>query len=222
MHAPSEMVAAGFADMMAKFTSLADWKFGALMGNEPFCPLVESMTKEALEMCIVHQKTIARRNETGITALMEALIVSGLAMLVFGQSHPASGGEHHISHYWEMELLREKRPQVLHGAKVGVSTPLLSQLYKEEMHSVLLDPAEVKNPIIRKKMKEHKQEITSILNNIPQSTYIEELIEKTGGKSSTDQLGIDDEWVINSLTEAHKIRDRYTILRFLNEELEYR
>ncbi len=60
---------------------------------------------------------------------MNALIQSGLAMLMFGQSHPASGGEHHLSHYWEMEFLQKNRRQVLHGAKVGVSTILLTTLY---------------------------------------------------------------------------------------------
>ncbi|MBS4204870.1 sn-glycerol-1-phosphate dehydrogenase [Lederbergia citrea] len=219
--APPEMVAAGFGDMIAKFTSLADWKFGALMADEPYCELVESMTKEALEKCIVNKDNIARRNETGITALIEALIVSGLAMLVFGQSHPASGGEHHLSHYWEMEFLRERRPQVLHGAKVGVSTPLLAQLYKEEMQAILLDPSQVKDAFMRKRIKDNQQEIKAILNKIPESAYFEKLIEKTGGESSTTELGIHDSLVTDSMLEAHKLRDRFTMLRFLNEELEY-
>ena len=34
---------------------------------------------------------------------------------------PASGGEHHISHCWELKLLREGRPAILHGAKVGIA-----------------------------------------------------------------------------------------------------
>src|SRR5690606_41679685 len=41
--APTEMIAAGFEDMIAKFTSLADWKFVVLLNNEPYCPLVESL-----------------------------------------------------------------------------------------------------------------------------------------------------------------------------------
>jgi glycerol-1-phosphate dehydrogenase [NAD(P)+] len=50
-------------------------------------------------------------------------------MLDFGQSRPASGAEHHYSHFWEMKLLHEGRPAVLHGAKVGVATVLVAELY---------------------------------------------------------------------------------------------
>ena len=41
-------------------------------------------------------------------------------MLDFGETRPASGYEHHVSHFWEMKLLREGRHSVFHGAKVGV------------------------------------------------------------------------------------------------------
>jgi glycerol-1-phosphate dehydrogenase [NAD(P)+] len=60
---------------------------------------------------------------------MDALLESGYCMLDFGSSRPASGAEHHYSHYWEMKLLREGRPAILHGAKVGVATVLVAGLY---------------------------------------------------------------------------------------------
>ncbi|MBS4208270.1 sn-glycerol-1-phosphate dehydrogenase [Bacillus sp. FJAT-50079] len=221
MNAPANMIAAGFGDMMAKFTSLADWKFGEMMADEPYCPLVESLTKEALETCITNRDHIARKNEAGVTALIDALIVSGLAMLIFGQSHPASGGEHHLSHYWEMEFLRERRPQILHGAKVGVATSLLARLYKEEMQTILLDRSQVKDPFLRKRIKDHQHEIQAIINNIPETAYFEKVMEKVGGKSSTFELGIHDSLVTDSMLEAHKLRERFTMLHFLNEELMY-
>lgn len=69
--------------------------------------------------CIEHTEDIAMKTETGIRVLMESLLVSGLVMLALDHSRPASGGEHHISHWIEMELMEKKRPQILHGAKVG-------------------------------------------------------------------------------------------------------
>ena len=153
--------------MVAKFTSLADWKFSSLMGGELYCPVVAKLTKEALEACLTHHRSIAVRNEEGVTVLIEALILSGLAMLIFGHSHPASGGEHYFFHYWEMEFLIEKRPQILHGAKVGVSTALISQLYKEEVHALLLDSTEIKNNKVRKLLEDNKTKILGILNEIP-------------------------------------------------------
>ncbi len=100
------MVAAGFGDMLGKYTSLFDWKFGSLTAGEPYSQTAADITRNALQMCVDHAESIAKRDEDGIRLLISALIESGLAMLLFGQSHPASGAEHHLSHYWEMEYIR--------------------------------------------------------------------------------------------------------------------
>ena len=62
---------------------------------------------------------------------MDALIESGFCILDFGNSRPASGIEHHYSHVWEMKLLQEGRPAILHGAKVGYATILTAQMYEQ-------------------------------------------------------------------------------------------
>ncbi len=61
--------------------------------------------------------------------LFNGLIESGFCMLDFGETRPASGYEHHISHFWEMKLLREGRHAVLHGAKVGIAVRISAQRY---------------------------------------------------------------------------------------------
>jgi len=60
--------------------------------------------------------------EENIRMMLEALIESGLCMVEMGNSLPASGTEHHFSHFWEMRMLIEDRPPALHGAKVGIGT----------------------------------------------------------------------------------------------------
>ncbi|EES73796.1 putative sn-glycerol-1-phosphate dehydrogenase, partial [Paenibacillus sp. oral taxon 786 str. D14] len=121
MAAPQRLVAAGFGDMLGKYTSLFDWKFSRLTAGEPYDEQAAAITERALRSCVSHAEAIGARTEEGIRALMTALIESGIAMLLFGQSHPASGAEHHLSHYWEMEYLRQGRRALLHGAKVGVA-----------------------------------------------------------------------------------------------------
>jgi glycerol-1-phosphate dehydrogenase [NAD(P)+] len=55
--------------------------------------------------------------------LMETLLVSGFSMAMAGTSAPASGAEHLISHYWDMEEHSNDRPvRGLHGTQVGVGT----------------------------------------------------------------------------------------------------
>jgi glycerol-1-phosphate dehydrogenase [NAD(P)+] len=129
MGAPAPMVASGFGDMLGKYTSLFDWKFGSLVAGEPYSLLVAQITSDALKRCIDHQDSIAKRDKEGIRTLIEALIESGIAMMIFGQSHSASGSEHHLSHYWEMEYIRIGKRQLLHGAKVGVACAEISSLY---------------------------------------------------------------------------------------------
>jgi glycerol-1-phosphate dehydrogenase [NAD(P)+] len=128
-NAPQVMLAAGFGDMLGKFTSLADWELGRLIHHEYYCPLAAEMTRAGLQLCIDNIEGIRDRSEAGVRSLMIGLVLSGISMLLIGNSRPASGGEHHLSHYWEMRFIQEDRTALLHGAKVGVSCLLMSSLY---------------------------------------------------------------------------------------------
>lgn len=129
--APREMIAAGFGDMLGKYTSLADWRLGQLLTGEHYCPVCADITKQALEACIAHVEDIAAVRPEGIRVLTEALILSGISILLLGNSRPASGAEHHLSHFWEMRFLQEGRKALLHGAKVGAATVAISGLYQK-------------------------------------------------------------------------------------------
>ncbi|SEB94843.1 sn-glycerol-1-phosphate dehydrogenase [Paenibacillus sp. GP183] len=128
--APQAMAAAGFGDMLGKHTSLADWALGRLLLGEHYCELCARLTREAVELCTANLQEIAQRSELGMRKLMEGLILSGLSMLIVGHSRPASGAEHHLSHYWEMVLLQQRRGALLHGAKVGVAAVLMAHEYR--------------------------------------------------------------------------------------------
>jgi glycerol-1-phosphate dehydrogenase [NAD(P)+] len=128
--APQAMIAAGLGDMLGKHTSLADWSLGRVLLGEHYCELSARLMLEAVELCTAHLDEIAQRTDLGLLRLMEGLILSGLSMLMVGHSRPASGAEHHLSHYWEMVLLQQRRRALLHGAKVGVATVLMAQRYQ--------------------------------------------------------------------------------------------
>ena len=128
-HAPQTMIAAGFGDMLGKLTSIADWRLGRLLWNEPYDEAIAQRTLDAVQICVDNVDAIGHGAPEGISRLLDALLESGYCMLDFGESRPASGAEHHTSHYWEMKLLREGRPAILHGAKVGVATVMVAALY---------------------------------------------------------------------------------------------
>jgi glycerol-1-phosphate dehydrogenase [NAD(P)+] len=127
--APRELRAAGFGDMVGKLTSIADWRLGHLIWGEPYDAVIEQRVRAALDSCVGCIDEIAQSDEQGIRCLMAALIESGVCMFEFGDSRPASGSEHHCSHFWEMQLLKRHRPAILHGAKVGYATTLIARLY---------------------------------------------------------------------------------------------
>jgi len=133
--APKRLIASGFGDMAGKFTSLADWKLGHILWDEPYDEAIAQRARTAVENCVRIADQIGKGSEDSIHTLMEGLLESGLCMLEFGSSRPASGAEHHCSHYWEMKLLWERRPALLHGAKVGVASILIAEEY-EKVRSV--------------------------------------------------------------------------------------
>ncbi len=97
--APRGMIAAGFGDMLGKYTSLADWRLSHLIWGDRYDEAVAARTRAALERTVASAAAIGAAQEEGIASLMRALIDSGSAMLDFQDSRPASGSEHHLSHF---------------------------------------------------------------------------------------------------------------------------
>ena len=138
--APPPMIAAGFGDMLGKYTALADWQISHLLTGEAYNPEIAERMRGALNTCVENIQGIREVSPQGISKLLDGLVESGICMQLNGNSLPASGAEHHLAHYWDMKLLRQGRPAILHGAKVGVGTVLIARRYEQLR---LLSQAEV-------------------------------------------------------------------------------
>lgn len=79
---------------------------------------------------------IVKRDENAISALMEALIIVGMAMSFVGNSRPASGSEHHFSHYFEITGILNDQPYLAHGIDVAYSAVLTAKLREQMLSSV--------------------------------------------------------------------------------------
>lgn len=133
--APMEMIYAGFGDILGRYFSLADWKMAHSILGEYRCPYVERLVKDSTETVVSSVSGLKEREPKAVKALMEALILSGVAMNYVGSSRPASGSEHQLSHFWEMMFHFHGETGPLHGTGVGVGTVVMlkmCELFREE------------------------------------------------------------------------------------------
>ncbi len=127
--APHRLIASGFGDMIGKLLSIADWKLGHVLWDERYDEQILQRSRQAALNAANHAAAIGQADEASVALLLDGLIESGFCMSEFGNSNPASGAEHHLSHFWEMQLLWQNKPAILHGEKVGVASILAAQWY---------------------------------------------------------------------------------------------
>lgn len=129
--APMEMIVAGLGDMLGKYSAMNDWKLSHLINGEYYCNVVAAMVYNSLEKCVENARGLVNREEEAVKNLMEGLVITGIAMSYTGNSRPASGSEHHLSHFWEMMFLFDDKKAALHGTKVGIGTLAINRMREE-------------------------------------------------------------------------------------------
>lgn len=127
--APDEMIFAGFGDVIGKYIAKADWILGNIINDERICPFCLDIIDKAISLCETNINEIKNKTEKGVKSLLEALLLTGLAMLLNGDSRPAASNEHNMGHFIEMKKLIAKQPHPSHGEAVGVTTLYCLDLY---------------------------------------------------------------------------------------------
>jgi len=127
-NAPMKMITAGFGDMIGKYSAINDWQLGNIINDEYYCPKIADMVMSSVKKCIESAEGLKERRDDAIKNLMEGLVITGIAMSFAGNSRPASGSEHHLSHFVEMMYLFDEKDAPLHGAKVGVNTLIVNRM----------------------------------------------------------------------------------------------
>jgi glycerol-1-phosphate dehydrogenase [NAD(P)+] len=119
--APTEMIQAGYGDIIGKYSCLNDWRLSALVRDEYLCPFVMNATYETVETTVKLADGVRNRDKKAVGALMEALVAVGILMAYVGNSRPASGSEHHLSHYFEIVGIERHEDYLAHGIDVCFS-----------------------------------------------------------------------------------------------------
>ena len=193
--APQDLIEAGFGDVVGKFTALADWDLAVKANNDYRCDTCVTLVQRALDKCFAKATGLKTRDTDALEALLEALTMTGVAMALVNMSRPASGAEHMLSHFWEMDYVARGLNPNHHGVQVGVATPVIARFF-EEMEDLL---------------PEGTKELC------PPHEEIEELLKSAGAPSSPKEIGITKELFHQSLLEGYKVRPRYSILEFARQ-----
>ena len=130
-NAPMRMIQSGFGDIIGKYSALNDWKLAALVNGEYFCQYVYDLVLDTLKRTEALAAGIQTRDPEAIQTLMEALVITGVAISYVGNSRPASGSEHHLSHYFEIVGILNKEDYFLHGLDVAYSTIVTQQMREQ-------------------------------------------------------------------------------------------
>lgn len=135
--APRAMTAAGVGDFLSKCSSSTDWRAAHLLRGGYFCERPREFFDGTQDRVLTAASGVVRSDPDAVGAVLEALLLSGLSMVVAGSSAPASGGEHLISHYLDMKSALDGTANDLHGAQVGVATVYCLELWERVL---ALDP----------------------------------------------------------------------------------
>lgn len=129
--APIDMIKSGYGDIIGKYSALNDWKLSHVINNEYICEYVYDLTFSMVTKTLEIADGVLKREDESIKTLMEALVVVGIAMSFVGNSRPASGSEHHLSHFFEIVGILNHEPYFNHGIDVVYSTVITQRLREQ-------------------------------------------------------------------------------------------
>jgi len=124
--APYRYFAAGCGDVIAKITSVLDWRLARNEKNEDYDDFVANLAYSTAETIINNAKKHEKDYKNSVKLLLESLITCGMAMTITKSSRPCSGSEHMFSH--TIDFLAPKNT-ALHGEKCALGTYIMSYLH---------------------------------------------------------------------------------------------
>ncbi|MBN2049754.1 MAG: iron-containing alcohol dehydrogenase, partial [Spirochaetales bacterium] len=159
---PRQMWLSGLGDLTAREICNADWMLSHLIRGKSFCPVPYRLTAGNAERCMAAAAEIGARSPGASAILAEACLVSAVSMTMMGgETSPSSGAEHVFSHYWDLQVEREKAVKNLHGIQVGIGTILSFALwdYMKQINVSRIDPERLldRRPSLDSLISENKE-----------------------------------------------------------------
>ena len=238
--APMDMLQAGYGDIVGKYSCLNDWKLSALINGEYICQQVYDLTYETAQRVEQLAEGVANREEEAVSALMEALVAVGIAMSYVGNSRPASGSEHHLSHFFEITGILDNKPYFSHGIDVVysavVTAGIRERILKQNPHPFCHDPKQWEQEIkriystsaeevmkLQKKLNWYNQadfenvagkweQIKAVLAEAPTQEQMLAMVRRVGLDYAEFEKLYGSEKIADAVLYAKDLKDRYSVL----------
>ena len=211
-----------------------------LVTGEAYCPRVAELTRTAVDRLMTMADRVTLEDEETAAAVLESLLMTGIAMSFTRTSRPGSGTEHILAHYWEcIELLEGKIPN-FHGEDVGVATLLTLREYEAlasretvTAHPEVNDwdavyraygplagdvrklntPDTITDGIEPRVIEEKWPEIRAIVRSVPDYDACYRAMKAAGCKTTIAEIGKDPAFVAESLLYHPYMRRRLSLRR---------
>jgi len=241
-NAPMEMIRAGYGDIIGKFSALNDWLLSREVNGEYFCQWIYDQTFAMVEKTLALAEGLQKREEESVRVLMEALVIVGIMMSFAGSSRPASGSEHHFSHYFEITGIVHNEPYLPHGVDVAYSTavtaalrekilntPWPEQQFRPEQEDYLAEMNRIygsvadgcvalqnKVGLYEKDMlsiyQQKEEQIRKILAQMPKAGQIVQMLSSVGLDMEEFYRLYSPQKISDAILYAKELKDRYTVL----------
>ena len=239
---PSILKGSGFGDVIAKYVAIVDWKVSHLTTGEYYCQAIADLTLEAVKHMVALADKVTQEDEETAGAIMEALVLTGLAMRLADCVRPASGTEHIISHFWEIKKLEKGLISDFHGRKVGVATLFTSKIYhwlaEQNIHFVpemldweriyeaygpnfAPDVKKLNSPTVTEETTAETcnavwPEIRRIINEeLPSYKTLVDVMKRAGCALTLEDIAVDSELGAKGLEFHPYMRHRMTLMRLI-------
>lgn len=128
-NSPRELLLAGVADIVSNLSALEDWRLSHKIMGEPIDELAYMLSKESVMPLLRYDREKCLESNAFLYDLANAIVTSGLSMIVAGSTRCTSGAEHLISH-----AIDEYYPErsTIHGLQVGWAHMIIEKHYRGE------------------------------------------------------------------------------------------
>lgn len=240
--APKRLIAAGFGDSMARSTAQTDWLLSHLLLDTPYREAPFMLLRDDEHQLIASAPALAKGDIQAIELLVRTLVLSGIGMSICGGSYPASQGEHLIAHYLDMfghdlppahhgEHIAITTLTMAHIQEELLARPSLQLHAVQEEESDFVQAlgsetgATCWNATASKRFDEKKRsginnrlsgnwpEIREQVRSVARSaSELESALRAVGAPVTPDEAGIPPDLYQAAVTNARRIRDRFTSL----------